>query len=369
MLTVLASSSELRRAQHCCPFAPESSLHAEMETFLISLLACYLAESADQELRMPAIMTPILQRAFRNTLELKLRRSRGDMLQLFLAAVMTKVWKDNFIPASAHYSQGDLKCDGLLQDPLTVFACYGPTNGGDGQSSGSIANAVAKVAEDFFGAIQNWPALKEWIFVSNYVTGTPPQITAKILELAGAHPNRVLKQFGLEQFRLAIFSLSLDDIEELLGDDATDEDFRQLQLPEVQMVINDVMQRVHGSGLNDDQPVIVPAAKLDFNNLPAIYQDRIRLGFQNAGRVGEYLLDHPDPTLDGKIASVFAGKYVELKMQGLQPDEIMDCLYEFTLGGQQNSTPREVAVWSLLAHLFEKCTIFEDHPVEEAKAL
>ena len=211
-------------------------------------------------------------------------------------------------------------------------------------------------------------ALKEWIFVSSYVAGTPPQITAKIIELAGVHSDRVLKQFGLEQFRLAIFGLSLDDIEELLGDAATDEDFRHLQLPEVQMVINDVMQRVHGHGVNDDQPVIVPAAKLDFNNLSKIYQDRIRLGFQNARTVGEYLLNHPDPTFDGKIASVFKGKYGELKIQGIQPDEIMDCHYEFTLGGQNNSTPREVAVWSLLAHLFEKCTIFEDHALEAATA-
>jgi hypothetical protein len=265
---------------------------------------------------------------------------------------------------NGRWSVEDLKCDGLLINPLTVFACYGPTNGGDGQSSGSLAHAVAKVAGDFLGAIQNWPTLKEWIFVSSYVAGTPPQITAKILELAGSHPDRVLKQFGLEQFGLAIFELNLDDIEELLGDAATDEDFRHLQLPEVQMVINDVIQRVHGHGVNDDQPVVVPAAKLEFNNLSKIYQDRIRQGFQNAGTVGEYLLNHPDPTFDGTIAGVFKGKYGELKIQGIPPDDIMDCLYEFTLGGQHNSTPREVAVWSLLAHLFEKCTIFEDSALE-----
>jgi hypothetical protein len=97
----------------------------------------------------------------------------------------------------------------------------------------------------------------------------------------------------------------------------------------------------------------------------------IRTAFGWASRmlaVGEYLLNHPDPTFDAKIASVFKGKYDELKIQAIQPDEIMDCLYEFTLGGQQNSTPREVAVWSLLAHLFEKCTIFEDHPFEAATA-
>ena len=60
--------------------------------------------------------------------------------------------------------------------------------------------------------------------------------------------------------------------------------------------------------------MVVPATKLEFNNLSKIYQNRIRLGFQNAGTVGEYLLNHPDPTFDAKIASVFKGKYDELKM-------------------------------------------------------
>src|SRR4051794_34073725 len=132
---------------------------------------------------MPAPIPPLKKRAFRNALDLKLRRCRGDMLQQFFAEVAAKVWKDNFIPATAHYTQGDLKCDGLLQAPLTVFACYGPTNGGDGQSEGATAQAVAKVKDDFLGALKHWPDLKRWVFVSSYVQGVPPQITAKILEL------------------------------------------------------------------------------------------------------------------------------------------------------------------------------------------
>ncbi len=115
----------------------------------------------------------IKKRAFRNALDLKLRRCRGDMLQHFLAAVAIKLWEDNFVPATAHYTQGDLKCDGLLKDPRTIFACYGPTNGGDGQTDGATAQAIAKVAEDFLGALEAWPDIKQWIFVNSYVTGNP----------------------------------------------------------------------------------------------------------------------------------------------------------------------------------------------------
>jgi hypothetical protein len=41
----------------------------------------------------------------------------------------------------------------------------------------------------------------------------------------------------------------------------------------------------------------------------------------------------------------------------------MDELYAFTLAENRPTTPREVAVWSLLAYMFERCTIFKDKPV------
>ena len=39
---------------------------------------------------MSTAIPPIKKRSFLNALELKLRRSRGDMLQVFLSAVMAK---------------------------------------------------------------------------------------------------------------------------------------------------------------------------------------------------------------------------------------------------------------------------------------
>lgn len=310
----------------------------------------------------------VKKRAFRNALELKLRRSRGDMLQHFLAAVASKLWGDNFIPASAHYTQGDLKCDGLLKNPRTVFACYGPTNGGDRQTESATASATAKVTEDFEGAIEKWPDLKQWIFVNSYVTGIPPQITEKLLKIADANPLLEITQMGMTKFEALIFSLPIEDIEELLGDAASDEDFRALQLPEVQAVVEGVMESIDGTVSGDDEPIIVPAKKLEFNSLSFAYRDLIKLGFQNASRVEEYLLDNYIPTLGQDIARIFKAKYLELKSQGLAPDTVMDALFDFTLSGHSPTTPRQAAIWSLLAHLFEKCTIFEDKPVEAVKA-
>jgi len=289
------------------------------------------------------------------------------MLQQFLGDVLIKVHGDNFVPATSHYSQGDLKCDGLLWTPLTVYACYGPQNGGQGLSAQALRKAVAKVESDYMGAVKHWPKLEVWQFVSNFVDGIPPQITQQILNLQGLTQDRQLKQFGKEQFEAHIFSLPLVHIEELVGDAATDDDFRNVQIPEIQTLVDEIIAKVSDDRLLDDTPIEVPSAKLEFNALPEVYHLRLMQGLPNARRVAHHLQYHPDPTLDRNIASIFKAKYVEYKSQGLASGQIMDDLYDFALGGQPPKTPREVAVWSLLAHLFEKCTIFEDDPSKVGK--
>ena len=284
------------------------------------------------------------------------------MLQEFLGDVLVKTYGDNFVRASAHYSQGDLKCDGLLKEPLTIYACYGPQNGGQDLTKQTIKKAVAKVAEDYNGAVNHWKRLKVWQFVSNFVDGIPPQITQEILRLQALTQDRALQQFGKEQFETHIFALPFGDIEELIGPAVTDEDFRNIQIPDVQMLVDEIIAKVTDGRLSDDTPIEVPSAKLIFNELPEIYHLRLMQGFQNARCVAAHLQNHPNPTLDQTIASILKGKYVEYKSQGFAPGQIMDALYDFALGGHPARTPREVAIWSLLAHLFEKCTIFEDDP-------
>lgn len=309
-------------------------------------------------------LTAAKRLALKNSLELKLRRSKGVRLQEFFAAVMVKVHGDAFVPVGSDYSRGDLKCDGMLMVPLTIFACYGGVNAGASATQASMKTAVAKVDTDFAGALAQWPDLKVWCFVHNYLD-IPPQIVRKILDLRAANPDRQIMLFGKDQFSDALFGLEVADIEDLIGDAATAEDFRDLQPKEVFQVVADVMARVDHRGVPDDLPVEVPERKLHFNGLSPICQLRIREGFVNAGRVAALLQDHPDPMMDDNLAATFKEKYLELKAHADEPDDVLFGLIDFTVGGARVSAAREVAVWSIVAHLFEKCTIFEDAPVEE----
>lgn len=306
-------------------------------------------------------------RAWTNALDLRLRRSKGVAFQEFFAAVMTKAHGGNYVPASSAYSHGDISCDGLLSEPLTIYACYGPVDGGTGQVAPTIKKAVAKVTSDHDGALQHWPDLKSWVFVTNYVEGTPPLISKEILRLDALAQTRSVVQFGKAQFEETIFKLDVDQIELLLGNDATDADFRSLQMKDVLTVVDGIVTSNPGTlKASDDIPKVISPKKLEFNRLPPAYVDQLNRGFTNSAAVATLLLDHPDPTLDSRLATIFRNQYDDLASQGLSPGSIMDKLYAFAQGERPYSVPLDVAVFSLLAHLFEKCTIFEDAPVEDA---
>ncbi|GAA0195413.1 hypothetical protein QOZ96_000033 [Brevundimonas nasdae] len=311
--------------------------------------------------------SPSRRNAIKAALELKLRRAKGVKLQEFLSELMTRVYSDAFQGVGTDYSRGDLKCDGLLMDPLTVFACYGPVNAGANATKAAMSTAVAKVNSDFLGALKHWPGLKGWKFVHNYVEQPPAQIVAKILELRAAHPGVKIDIFGREQFEAALFGLDVDAIDDLVGQAASDEDFRAIQ-PEVLLkVVSDLMAVQHDAA-NLDPPRAVPERKLHFNGLSDHSQSRIINGMQNSNRVGQMLDNHQDPMLGAEIAAVLKAKYLDLGAQDIEPDDILFQLYEFVAGVERMTAALDVAVWSLLAHFFETCTIFEDEPVEVTAA-
>lgn len=308
-------------------------------------------------------LSALKRKAIRNALELKLRRCKGTRLQEFFAELMNIIHGDAFVPIGTDYSRGDLQCDGMLIVPLTIFACYGPVNAGTNATEASMDRAVKKVASDFAGAIKEWPALKAWVFVHNYVEA-PAQIVQKLLDLRSNNPELDIKLFGKERFESALLDLDEASIETLIGDAATEQDFRSLQPADVLAVVSSIMASVDHDGIPDDAPVVVPDKKLHFNGLSAICKQRIVDGLQNANRVATLLLDHQDPMLDARLASIFKAKYFELRAQSIHPDDILFELRDFAAMETKTTARREVAVWSLLAHFFEKCTIFEDAPVE-----
>ena len=74
--------------------------------------------------------------------------------------------------------------------------------------------------------------------------------------------------------------------------------------------------------VRDDEPLDVPEDKLRFNGLSCHSQSRVEQGMLNARRVAKLLQDHEDPMLDKALGALLKARYLSLKAQGIEPDEI-----------------------------------------------
>lgn len=298
------------------------------------------------------------------SLRLKLRQSSGDAFQTFFSDVMEKLHGSDFVHVRPFGQKGDKGCDGYLQSSGQIYQCYGAVNG----DKSKVSYLIGKMEEDFAKAKKKLSAImKEWHMVHNLVDGLPIDAVETLEKLRKKNPEIVFGFIGLEGFEQRIIGLDKDQIEEILGPAATNQDALNLQVAELRDLISGVVSATEKSDPKLAVIAPVPADKLDANDLPEHWKSLISGGWQNAHIVSSYIDQHHDPLIGQTIADMFSARYKYLRAQGLTPASIMDGLYEFVTGVGSVATARQVAAQALLAHLFESCDIFENLSVE-AKA-
>jgi hypothetical protein len=108
-------------------------------------------------------------------------KRNGSSFQAFFEEIMTKA-DPSFVTIKPWGKQGDLKCDGISHATGTYFQVYAP----EGLSA---ADTIKKINEDFSGARDNWPELKEWVFVwSGVEAGLPPDVEKRLQDLRAENP-------------------------------------------------------------------------------------------------------------------------------------------------------------------------------------
>ena len=305
------------------------------------------------------------RKSLRNAIDLALRRTDGRTFQTFFGKVMKAKHGDDYDPTSPDYTHGDLKCDGLLSNPLTVCACYGPLNAGHDQSEKTMHATADKVVDDFEGALKNWPGMKGWMFAHSFAD-TPPHFLRRIQELRENHPNLDIKLYGRERFVDDIASLDEDVVEELVGEAALHDAVKNLQPKEVLAVVNTIMAHAATDDTFDEPPKPVPSQKIEFNELGGKRAQRLVEAYANSAQVKSLVADNPNPLLQQRLAAAFQTRYEDLVAQGLSPSVIFDKLIEFGMSGEDFDLDRQAAALSVVAYLFQLCTIFKEPPAEEA---
>lgn len=305
-------------------------------------------------------LEPIERYQYTLALRLKLRSSYGTAFQDFFSGVLEKAYVD-FVRVRPFGSLGDKGCDGYRSSNGEVFQCYGKL--GDGAVSAK--GIASKAKEDYALASANLEPIlpmTAWRFAHNLVDGVPVELLSTIEKLKTDNPQHQIGLMGPTLLESLVLDLQPATLVELLGPAATAQDTANLRMEVVRDMVDAVIAAI-SLGPVQDKPVLdVPADKLEFNNLPEHWVQIISDATKNAPHVADYFRGHPDPEAGDIVASAFAQRYRELKLEDQSPGDIMDSLYLQTIGVGVVTAAQYVAAQALLAYLFEACEIFEAHP-------
>lgn len=277
-------------------------------------------------------------------------KKTASQFQDFFAEVMEKAhpWGD-FIRTRPWGSQGDRKNDGYLRSARILFQVYAPNNMKE-------ADTLAKIDEDYLGALPHWRAFFDtWVFAHNARNGLSPGVEQRLLTLDAGNPSIRVRPWGFEELRKKAFTMSQAELASLFGPIALREDVFRVQFAELSQVLLHIAQQPV-SPTGDMRPV--SPRKLAANGLSEGVRLLLQTGMVASSRVKRFFEQHHNPELGDRVVQSFKQKYESLRDAQLQPDTIFVELQLFA-GGLAPAPPKQAAVLTVLAYLFEACDIFE----------
>jgi hypothetical protein len=288
--------------------------------------------------------------------KLEFATRKADEFQDLFSSIMEKRYPADFIRVRPWGKVGDRKNDGYVRTRRILFQVYAP-------NSIDAATCIAKINEDFTGALPHWSAhFDTWVFVHNSTVGLGPDVTKVLLELGVAHAPLVVTQWGFEELRREAMALADTELASLLGPAPTRPRMVALGLEQLAPVL-DQIARLPPVPDPDLRPV--PADKLQRNLLSRSVETLLRGGMSRADLVRKYF--QLKPTLQDQIAESFRARYAELRPNH-SPDGVFAELQRFAGGDVVREPGAQEAVLAVLAFFFEECDIFERPSLTEEGA-
>lgn len=277
-------------------------------------------------------------------------RAKGDEFQTFFERLMGLAYKADFMACRPWGNRGDRKNDGFLKSERRLFQVYAPNEMNENK-------AVAKITEDFEGAVVHWGMhFEKWSFVHNATGGLPPHVLQLLLDFEQAHPGVTLDHWGLEELKLILRRLSSDDLATWLGGPVpTEETKARLGFKDLQVVLESLTGRAAPSG---GSVSAIPPGKIEANDLSESVATLIKGGMTKTPLVSAFFDRWHDETLGERLAVAFRNEYERLR-DTMHPNLIFSELQAWVGGGQLGTVEHQMAVLAVLAYYFERCDIFE----------
>lgn len=220
-----------------------------------------------------------------------------------------------------------------------------------------IASLLAKIEEDFAGAVAHWKGrMCRWEFVHNDPRGLPAAAIQKLNDLAQTHPELTIAILGESELRAIVMALHLHQLEDLFGAVPSQQTLERLDFEALRLVVS-AIQRLEPEA---DPPLNAPTVlKLERNSLSEDAAGLLRQGRRREKLVETFFDRWPDPRFGEEIAEAFRTRYKALTSAGLTPDQTFGRLQTFA-GGMDGEPSHQAAVLAVLSYFFERCDIFED---------
>lgn len=295
----------------------------------------------------------IKQKLWRDAFERRFLRATGSEFQSFVLEILGLRFPDELIPIAAAGSEGDLKNDGLLPRQRRLLQIYGP-------EGWNKRNALAKIEEDFIGAVKHWGNdFDTWTFVHNQVKGVPPYIQKRIEELSNSDVHsQKCEIWGFDRLRQITFELEDDDLQSLLGRPGTMQDLLSVEIKEIVPLL-EAIEKMPFEAISEVSPV--PPDKMEVNELPEDVVAMLQTGMRGTNAIRSYFRGMTTrPTYRDELGASFTQKYRTLRDDGHDANTIISALFEWIAGPSIGlSTSVHTATWAILAFFFEECDIFE----------
>ncbi len=252
---------------------------------------------------------------------------------------------------------GDWGCDGLAERGSILYACYGARPMEDAERK-----LREKLEHDFPRAVDKWPDMTKWRFVTNATFG--PLASQYITERQRIHGPETARPIEIELWKPerlwtdAVARLTAGQLDHLFPGVPR---ASNVELSDVAVLLDALNDGSSPETLAAIRPV--PPTKMDWNDLSGPARLEFNEGRLSHPRIDEWFTNQADPDLRERLGVRFQKVYEGHRLLNADTREVLERVYvsvggsDFRLDGR-----RANSVYAVTSYFFDSCYIFEEPP-------
>jgi hypothetical protein len=280
-------------------------------------------------------------------------RRTGTAFQSFFEDIMSRA-EPTFMIVKPWGSDGDRKCDGLINATGTLFQVYAP-------EQIKVTQTKLKIETDFAGAVDGWPDMRSWIFVWSALNeGLPPELVLCLQKIQNNHPALEITNWGSEQlWKVVAEQLDNEQRASLLGPVPRVESANATTAVEIQTVLNFLAEQPIGPEPDNSFDLTDLRPKLEKNRLSPEIESLAGRALPLAREVERYVNGSYDGQLSSRVGSRLIARYRELTTMGVTGDQAFIDLIDFSAGDRGRPEQFFWGAAGIVTYYFQICDIFE----------